>query len=158
MGKNCVTTFMNDRYFKLFSFFLFQESNESLKDRMITIESEIRTLREKLANKSDDEDFDDNSVDDKPVAADESTSLSDVEAVNEVSFPSTSNSPTNDVSTIFKSTSSDLSESDRKSLRRTRLQPRRFRQVATSPDLEAEHDQDEEDEEDETQRDVKKLI
>ncbi len=131
---------------------------------MITIESEIRTLREKLSNKSDDEDFDENSVDDKPVAADESTSLSDVEVVNETSFPSTSTSPTNDPSTTFKSTnsSSDLSESDRKSLRRTRLQPRRFRQVATSPDLanladlEAENDQDEQDDEDERQRDEKK--
>ena len=128
---------------------------------MITIESEIRTLREKLSNKSDDEDFDENSVDDKPVAADESSSLSDVEVVNnETSFPSTSTSPTNDVeTTTFKSTnsSSDLSESDRKSLRRTRLQPRRFRQVATSStDLEVEDDLDEQDDEDETQRDRKK--
>ena len=131
---------------------------------MITIESEIRTLREKLSNKSDDEeDFDENFVDDKPVAADESSSLSDVEVVNETSFPSTSTSPINDASTTFKSTnsSSDLSESDRKSLRRTRLQPRRFRQVATSPDLanladlEAEDDQDEQDDEDETQREEK---
>ena len=132
---------------------------------MITIESEIRTLREKLSNKSDDEeDFDENFVDDKPVAADESSSLSDVEVVNETSFPSTSTSPINDASTTtLKSTnsSSDLSESDRKSLRRTRLQPRRFRQVATSPDLanladlEAEDDQDEQDDEDETQREEK---
>ena len=133
---------------------------------MITIESEIRTLRENLSNKSDDEeDFDENFVDDKPVAADESSSLSDVEVVNETSFPSTSTSPINDASTTtLKSTnsSSDLSESDRKSLRRTRLQPRRFRQVATSPDLanladlEAEDDQDEQDDEDETQREEKK--
>ena len=115
--------------------FFFQESDDILKDRMINIESEIRTLRQKLSNQSDD---DENSVDVHSLT--DATAISNGPTSLMTHDNATHLGESNSVDTV---STNDLSESERRSLRRTRLHPRRFRQVNSTQDN--EDDQDEED-------------
>ena len=116
---------------------MFQESDDSLKDRMISIESEIRTLRQKLSNKRDDKSDDDV---DKTSSVDQTNAPTKSHDTSPTSLEITRNGESEASNSCDVMSTNDLSENERRSLRRTRLHPRRFRQVNPSQDIEEDLD------------------
>jgi hypothetical protein len=122
---------------------------------MVSIESEIRTLREKLSKqKSEENSFDESSVDEKPTGDDVASTNghcnSPTGETNSSTFSTETNSTSPTFETTLKMSTTDLSELERSSLRRTRLQPRRFRQIncqSTDVNVDVEDDLEELDDE-----------
>ena len=133
---------------------------------MVSIESEIRTLREKLSKqKSDENSFDESSVDEKP-NGDETRDVSSTNGhcnsptgeTNSPTFSTTTSSTSPTFDATLKVSTNDLSDIERSSLRRTRLQPRRFRKINSKlSDVDADADvEDDTDDLEERQTDEKK--
>ena len=135
-------------------FFLLQESTDSLKDRMSTLENDIRKLQEQLSTQSNDADADTDkkSVDGRSDVFDNS----DLSSFNNLrSSPTLQDgraaSPTfgQMTSPTMMTTEMTSTTASTSSLRRTRLRPRRFRKTnSESPDFEVDEDvqEDEQDE------------